>query len=622
MQLRCVDGKLECLNEGVVISNLAVELEYYDRPYGFLYYTSDKWEVDGQKATSTLEDGSIFTLNFEKTAFGVKFWASLDNNAQDFKQVLRFFISGKMNKKPNTVVYNTNTWLDNNLNRCSYDMRGDSITTTLVENQSVLGLDFVGFKCSNHDYGVIGTVGYDNYFSTVSVNQNGSFTAYSNPNEHWMQLDVISLDTGKSIRTDEFIVAFSKNSDVLSVYGKEIKAHQKIKRYNKPLNGWCSWYYYGPSISEDIILENAKASKDNEIPFEYIQIDDGWQICNGDWEANDRFPSGMKALADKISGMGFKPAIWVAPFFFTNTSKTFLEHKDWFINNGDTKFPMIDYSVEGARKYLRKLFRTLSREWGYRYIKIDLVLQKLAMNGFSKPGFTAMDNFREAMKIMRSAVTKDTVLLTCTSPVGPSAGVADSVRVGPDIAGNWGTLKFCAKRIAKRYYISQYMQIDSDCILLRDARNEDDNIYIYCRRSELENDTFLTFISAMGGATFSSDKLTLLGEKQMDKLKRLFPVNNKTATPLDIFERDIPSIYYYGKRGDIHMYALINWEDEEQTFTIKRRTNYLKTYYQNKVSECDGEFTITLKPHASEIVYFADIKRDLDKLTESIIPEL
>ena len=244
------------------------------------------------------------------------------------------------------------------------------------------------------------------------------------------------------------------------------------------------------------------------------------------------------------------------------------------------------------------------------------------MNGFSKPGFTAMDNFREALKIMRSAVTKDTVLLTCTSPVGPSAGVADSVRIGPDIAGTWGSLKFCAKRIAKRYYISQYMQIDSDCILLRDARHEDDETYIYCRRSELENDTFLTFISAMGGATFSSDKLTLLGEKQMDKLKRLFPVNTKTATPLDIFERDVPSVYYYGKRGDIHMYALINWEDEEQAFTLKRKANYAKTYYQNKTVFCDGDFTITLKPHASEIVYFADIKRDLDKLNQSIIPEL
>lgn len=621
MQLKLDNGRLNCVFNDVEIQDFKVSIEYYNKLDSFLYITSKEWCIDKNIATSTLDDGTEFTLAFSKTPFGLKTKASIRNGNKTIERVLRFFISGKMNKNPQTVVYNINTWLDNNLNRCTYDMRGDAITASLVKNQSVIGQDYVGFKNSHHDYGVIGAVTFDNYFSTVEVNQNGNFKAISNPNEHWMDLDVIRLESNEKIVGDEFLITFNKNADVLSLYGKEIKATNKAKKGMEAISGWCSWYYYGSNISEQIILENAKAVKDNELGFKFIQIDDGWQKCNGDWEANERFPSGMKFVADKIKELGFTPAIWIAPFFFSKESKTFNEHRDWFIDNGETKFPMIDFSVEGARKYLRKLCRTI-KEWGFRYIKVDLVLQKLAMNGYKKQGFNSITNFREGLKIIRSAVGKDTVILTCTSPIGASAGISDSVRIGPDIAPSWQSFKHCAKRVSKRYYVSQYSHVDPDCLLIRDSRNEEKSTFIRCSRTELENDTFLTFISAMGGATFSSDKLTLLGEKQLDKIKRLFPLNKKTAVPLDIFERDIPSIYYYGKRGDIHVYAVINWEDEEQSFTIKRRTNYLKTYYQNKTVECDGEFTLTLKPHASEIVYFADIKRDLDKLSSSIIPEL
>ncbi len=613
------------LKNGDVINGLTVTLQNYKECSGFLFHTATEWTVEenGLSAVAVGQGGEKFTLNAFDTNYGGGFNATFTaGKGQTFERVLRLYISGNLGKSAQTAIYNDNTWLDNNLNRCTFDMRGGAKTTGLVANQSVVGADYVAYKSGVSDYGVLGVISYEHYFSTVELNQNGSFKLYANPNEHWMDLEVIKLQEGDSISTDNFAVVYGKNADVLSLYGKEIKREQKAKNRKKSTSGWCSWYYYGTQISQDIILENAHAIKNQNLDFDYIQIDDGWQMAMGDWEANERFSSGMKKLADDIKELGFKPAIWVAPFFFAKESQTFIKHKDWFIDGGNTKFPMIDYSKKAPREWLRKLFSKLSRVWGYRYIKVDLVLQKLGMNGFEQKGFSALNNFRQALEIMRKAVTKDTVILTCTSPIGASSGLVDSVRTGPDITGTWDSLKNTAQKSIKRYFVNEYLVPDPDCLLVRTAKNEDEGAFRSCIRTDVENDTFTTFVSVMGGAMLSSDKIKLLDKNEIDKIKRMFPLNQKTATPLDIFERDIPSIFYYGKKGLFEMYALINWEDFEQTFTIKRRfESPVYTYYGKEIIDDVKDIQITLKPHASEIIYIAQSKTYFKELENSIMPK-
>ncbi|MBV6645592.1 MAG: glycoside hydrolase family 27 protein [Cyclobacteriaceae bacterium] len=80
-----------------------------------------------------------------------------------------------------------------------------------------------------------------------------------------------------------------------------------------PPMGWNSWNYFKCDFNEDLIKEVADAMANNgmkDAGYEYIIIDDCWQVGR-DQEGNilpdpQKFPSGMKALADYIHQKGLK----------------------------------------------------------------------------------------------------------------------------------------------------------------------------------------------------------------------------------------------------------------------------------------------------------------------------
>ena len=128
-----------------------------------------------------------------------------------------------------------------------------------------------------------------------------------------------------------------------------------------------------------------------------MQIDDGWQGVghgngeNRDWYVTDKqkFPHGMKWLADYIRGKGMKPGIWLIPFA-TSDEQLFRQHPDFFIRRADgssvfeepdaktgkveinwTGRYAIDPTNPKARQWCRDLFKMICSDWGYDYVKID-----------------------------------------------------------------------------------------------------------------------------------------------------------------------------------------------------------------------------------------------------------
>ena len=85
-----------------------------------------------------------------------------------------------------------------------------------------------------------------------------------------------------------------------------------------PPMGWSSWNLFRNKIDENLIYETAKAVKDSGLAdcgYTYINIDDCWQSSlrdakgrlQGDFET---FPSGIKALAQKVNELGLKLGIY------------------------------------------------------------------------------------------------------------------------------------------------------------------------------------------------------------------------------------------------------------------------------------------------------------------------
>jgi alpha-galactosidase len=80
-----------------------------------------------------------------------------------------------------------------------------------------------------------------------------------------------------------------------------------------PPMGWNSWNKFGCDVSEKLMKEMADAlvaTGMKDAGYQYLVIDDCWQVRR-DSEGRivpdpDRFPSGMKALADYVHGKGLK----------------------------------------------------------------------------------------------------------------------------------------------------------------------------------------------------------------------------------------------------------------------------------------------------------------------------
>lgn len=117
--------------------------------------------------------------------------------------------------------------------------------------------------------------------------------------------------------------------------------------------GWNSWGHFRCDINEGIIRETIDAMATNgmrDAGYAYIIVDDCWQIAR-DAEGDilpdpERFPSGMKALADHIHGRGLKFGIYSCA-----------GHKTCQGRPGSR-----GHEFQDARQYAR---------WGIDYLKYD-----------------------------------------------------------------------------------------------------------------------------------------------------------------------------------------------------------------------------------------------------------
>ena len=81
-----------------------------------------------------------------------------------------------------------------------------------------------------------------------------------------------------------------------------------------PPMGWNSWNTFGTNIHEDMIKETADAMVEHgmlDAGYNYLVIDDCWSLRERDKDGNlvadpEKFPHGMKAVADYVHSKGLK----------------------------------------------------------------------------------------------------------------------------------------------------------------------------------------------------------------------------------------------------------------------------------------------------------------------------
>lgn len=101
---------------------------------------------------------------------------------------------------------------------------------------------------------------------------------------------------------------------VLLLIGVNINAQKFEGLALTPPMGWNSWNTFGTDINEALVKDIANKFDElglKDVGYEYIVLDDGWMSKERDVNGNlvadpQKFPSGMKALADYVHSKGLK----------------------------------------------------------------------------------------------------------------------------------------------------------------------------------------------------------------------------------------------------------------------------------------------------------------------------
>ncbi len=395
-------------------------------------------------------------------------------------------------------------------------------------------------------------------------------------------------------------------------------------RTQKPLTGWCSWYYYFTKISLDSFEQNLKQAQKLNPKIEMFQIDDGYQAAVGDWlEWNDKFPITAKELAKEIHAQGFKAGIWLAPFLASISSELYKMNPDWTLknNSGWSKIGMInpgwegkiafalDTTHPGVQQWLRQTTEYLVKECGFDFLKLDFIYTAALPGKRFDPSFTGAQALRKGLEIIREAAGENCLILGCGAPLGPSVGIVDIMRVSPDTDRKWKnildlafgialtpSLKSCLKNSLTRSLTNgRLWTLDPDCLLLGRGRG--------LKEAELKSQLILFHLLA--GQVFLSEEISRLDQGQLRWFNLALPVAEKSAEPIDLFEREFPEQFF--KRGEpISLLGLGNWSEEEKPcrinfarFGLKKRYHLFECWTWNYLGEAEGKVDLgVIPPHS------------------------
>ncbi|MEJ5225110.1 MAG: glycoside hydrolase family 36 protein, partial [Anaerolineales bacterium] len=137
--------------------------------------------------------------------------------------------------------------------------------------------------------------------------------------------------TYESRYNDEWFVAFGPEHVVFESYAELLAERFGKNRVERPPRVWCSWYSFYTEISETRLLDVLDSLGD--LPFDVFQVDDGWQQKIGDWQPNNKFPSGMDALAERIRATGRRAGLWLAPLLVVPSSRTYRKNPHWLLRD-------------------------------------------------------------------------------------------------------------------------------------------------------------------------------------------------------------------------------------------------------------------------------------------------
>lgn len=482
-----------------------------------------------------------------------------------------------------------------------------------------------GFLSNNSIYNLITTL-----FDVKNVLEKEGFTTFTAESQYE---PAIKLEKNKNFFSDIFYINFSEKNPLegLENFAEAVKKYNNIKIKNEIPISWNSWgTMYHHSISEEIIKENLEAAKKlKKYGLNYFVIDDGYQINWGDWEANDKFLSGMENLLLKIKKAGFKTGIWVAPFCVSEKSLVYRTHKDWILKKDvlgrqlmGSDIYSLDLSRKDVQNWLRGQVKKFVKEWGCDWLKLDFTYYLLGGRDFYNENMTKAQIYRKGLEIIKEE-TKSQVFLVGIGLTGLHYGLTDGMRISLDNEPVWGEKGIIDSQgilptmqsAIRRYYLNKKVFINhNDLIFLSD----EETLKRWGVKNPLTSDEIIFTASGFGllGGIFKiGDAFVNLKNEQIEIIRKIVPHPDiPVARPIDLFTSEYPEIWDLKINRDFDNWdivGLFNWDDKEKEITVNfedlslnKGLEYLvfEFWEQKFLGEFKNGVTLKLRPRSAKII--------------------
>ena len=376
----------------------------------------------------------------------------------------------------------------------------------------------------------------DNFMFIGSLSEKEAYTiigADMNLNSIYIRKDVEGLTIDSDYELGEVVILNGTEDEVFDKYFDlmGVKKESKIDH----LSGYTSWYNYFQKIDENIILRDLNAMDKVKEHVNIYQVDDGYETFVGDWlDPCEKFPHGMKYIADKIHDKGYMAGIWLAPFSVQIKSRTYKEHPDWVIKDEKGKpqlgcqgwggaYTLDIYNPE-VREHIRHFFDVVLNDWGYDMVKLDFLYSECMTPRNNKTRGTIMC---DAMDFLRECCG-DKLILGCGVPLGAAFGRVDACRISCDV-----DLKYSGK-----FYNKMGISIElpsaqnsmNNSIFRRQLNhrvflNDPDVFFLRYTNLKFDQDQklLLAFINHIcGDVLFVSDNMEEYVKADFDTVKKIF----------------------------------------------------------------------------------------------------
>ncbi len=387
-----------------------------------------------------------------------------------------------------------------------------------------------------------------------SLNEKEAYTVFQLDTKNSTIRIIKDYQNYVSFKKIQFIRLFINYGNFYNVFS-QINKLLEIEKENF-VTGYTTWYYHYNNLKFNELIKRIEFFGNNNIPINYFQIDDGYQLRVGDWlNLKEDFRDRMKEIVKRIKKYNIKPGIWIAPFICEKKSFIYQYHQEWLLKNEKDK-PVIAgfnplwsgrfYSLNiyhpDFQEYIKQVLKTIVEDWGFELLKLDFLYASCI---YPVKRRTRAIQMQDALNLIHEAVRwkKSPVkLLGCGIPFSHAFGNINYTRVGSDVEEKWenylknfnflervSTFSSLNSTIYRHFFNGKNFINDPDVFYLREKFRSfhTKDLLKKIELTEQEKLTLLYVNHIFGGLVFTSDPIEEYDNVTFDLYRKTFPFLRK-----------------------------------------------------------------------------------------------